>query len=194
MEAKRMQQTPKVPHPRYHPLLPFAAWVTFRAFLKDHLVVPKHSSQVAFVMPLGFCCSFAKLGLTLCDPLDCSIPGFTVHHLPEFAQIHVHDMFMSWYYLIISSSAALFSFGLQSFQHQGLFHWVGSSQVAKVFRASATFLPMNSQGWFPLGLTGLISLQSKELSRGFSSTTIPKHLFFSAHPSLCPTLTSVHDY
>ena len=92
-----MQQTPKVPHPRYHPLLPFAAWVTFRAFLKDHLVVPKHSSQIAFVMPLGFCCcSFAKLGLTLYDPLDCSVPGFTVlHRLPEFAQIHVHVLFMS---------------------------------------------------------------------------------------------------
>ena len=74
-----------------HTLLPFAAWVTFSAFLKDHLVVPKHSSQVAFVMPLGFCCSFAKLGLTVCDPMDCSTPGFTVLHLlPEFAQIHVH--------------------------------------------------------------------------------------------------------
>ena len=50
--------------------------------------------------------------------------------------------------------------------------------------ASASVLPMNIQGWFPLGLTGLVSLQSKGLSRVFSSTTIWKHQFFSAQPSL----------
>ena len=44
--------------------------------------------------------------------------------------------------------------------------------------ASASVLPMNNQGWFPLGLTGLISLQSKWLSRVFSSTTVWKHQFF----------------
>ena len=50
--------------------------------------------------------------------------------------------------------------------------------------ASASILPMNIQGWFPLGLTGLISMQSKGLSRFFSSNTIQKHQFFRAHPSL----------
>ena len=45
-------------------------------------------------------------------------------------------------------------------------------------------LPMNIQGWFPLGLTDLISLLSKRLSRVFSSTTVPKHQFFGAKPSL----------
>ena len=50
--------------------------------------------------------------------------------------------------------------------------------------ASASVLPMNIQGWFPLGLTCLISLQSKGLSRVFSSTTVQKHQFFSAQPSL----------
>ena len=47
-------------------------------------------------------------------------------------------------------------------------------------------LPMNIQGWFPLGLTGLISLQSKGLSRVFSSTIIQRHQFFNAQPSLWP--------
>ena len=47
-------------------------------------------------------------------------------------------------------------------------------------------LTMNSQGWFPLGLTGLISLLSKELSKVFSSTTAWKHILFSAQPSLWP--------
>ena len=51
-------------------------------------------------------------------------------------------------------------------------------------RASASVLPMNIQGWFPLGLTDLISLQCKGLSRVFSSTTIQKHQFFGAQPSL----------
>ena len=52
--------------------------------------------------------------------------------------------------------------------------------------ASASVLPMNIQGLFLLELTGLISLQSKGLSRVFSSTTIQKHQFFGAQPSLWP--------
>ena len=50
--------------------------------------------------------------------------------------------------------------------------------------ASASVLSMNIQDWFPLGLTGLISSQSKEFSRVFSSTTVWKHQFFTAQPSL----------
>ena len=50
--------------------------------------------------------------------------------------------------------------------------------------ASASVLPMNTQGWFLLGLIGLISLMSKGLSRAFSSTTAGKHQFFGAQPSL----------
>ena len=53
-----------------------------------------------------------------------------------------------------------------------------------VTSASATILPMNIQGWFLLGLTGLISMQSKGLSRVFSNTTIRKYNFFSTQPSL----------
>ena len=66
---------------------------------------------------------------------------------------------------------------------------------------STSVLPMNIQGWFPLGLTGLISLQSKGLSRVFSSTTVQKHQFFGTQPSLwsnshIPYLIShiSHDY
>ena len=53
-------------------------------------------------------------------------------------------------------------------------------------RASASIPPMNIQDWFPLGLTGLISLMSKELSRVFSNTTVQKHQFFSTQLSLQP--------
>ena len=92
-----------------------------------------------------------------------------------------------WCHPTISSSVIPFSSSPQSFQHEGLYQWVGSLyQVAKVleFSASASILPMNIQGCFPLGLTGLISLLSKGLSRVFSSTTIWKHEFFGTQLSL----------
>ena len=80
-----------------------------------------------------------------------------------------------WCYPTISSSVIPFSSRLQSFPASGLFWWVSSlHQVAKVLElpASASVLPMNIQVWFPLGLTGLISLLSKRLWRVFSSSTI----------------------
>ena len=91
-----------------------------------------------------------------------------------------------WCYLTISSSATP-SPALNLSQNQGLFQWVifftsdGQSTGAS---ASASVLPMNIQGCFPLGLTGLISLQSKGLSRVFSSTTIQEHQFYGAQSSL----------
>ena len=66
-------------------------------------------------------------------------------------------------------------------QHQGLFQAFALGTQST--RASASVLPMKGQGWFPLVLTGLISLQSKGLSV-FSSTTIQKHQFFGDQPSL----------
>ena len=50
--------------------------------------------------------------------------------------------------------------------------------------ASASVLPMNIQDWFPLGLTGWVSLQSKRVLRVFSNTTVQKHQFFGAQLSL----------
>ena len=74
---------------------------------------------------------------------------------------------------------------LQSFPASGSFpmSWLFTSHSQSI-RASASVLPMTIQGWFLLGLTGLISLLSKGLSRVFSSTTIQKIQFFSAQPSL----------
>ena len=60
--------------------------------------------------------------------------------------------------------------------------------------ASTLVLPMNIQDWFPSGLTGWISLQSKGLSRVFSNTTVQKHQFFGTQLSFSPTLTSIHDH
>ena len=104
--------------------------------------------------------------------MDCSRPGFSIHHqLPEPTQTHIHwvgDAILPAHPL---SSPSPPTFNLS--QHQDLFKWVSSSH--QVASASASVLPMNIQDWFPLGLTGWISLQSKGLSRVFSNTTIQKH-------------------
>ena len=133
---------------------------------------------------LYICCSVTKSCATLCNPMDCSMSGFPLHHqLLELAQIHVH-----WVSDAIQPTHPLLPTSLSAFnlsQQQGLFQWVSPShQVAKIgASASKTVLPINIQGWFPLGLTGLILL-SKVLSRVFSSIAALKHQFFGAQPSL----------
>ena len=129
------------------------------------------------------CCSVTHLCLTLCCPMDCSTPVFPIlHHLLEFAQTHVHwvDPIQPSHPLLSPSPPA---FNLS--QHQGLF-WVSSlHQVAKVFEFQ---LQYQSFQWIFridfLGLIGLISLQSKGLSRVFPNTTVQKHQFFIAWSSL----------
>ena len=90
-----------------------------------------------------------------------------------------------WFHPTISSSVAPFSSCLQSFPESGSF------PMSQLFRsndqsvgasASASVLPKNIHSWFPLGLTGLISLLSKGLSRVFSSTTIQRHQLFTTQP------------
>ena len=86
-------------------------------------------------------------------------------------------------YPTLSSSATLFSFCLQSFPESGSFpmSWLFASGGQSIgASASASVLPMNIQGWFPLQLSSLISLQSQGLSRAFSSITIQKHQVFNA--------------
>ena len=122
----------------------------------------------------GCCCSVAQSCQTLFDPMDCSTPGFLVlHHLLEFAQIHVHwvgDAIQSTHPLSSPSSP----FNLPSIR-------VFSNKSARCIRSFS----VQSFQWifmtdFPLGLTGWISLLSKRLSRVFSNTTVQKHQFFGA--------------
>ena len=124
----------------------------------------------------------------LCDPMDCSMPSFPVHHqLPEFTQTHLH-----WVGNTIQPSHPLLSafpptFNLfeggrrGSFQMSQLF--ASGSQSIEV-SASISVLPMNTQDWSPLGWTGWISLQSKGLSRVLFNTTVQKHQFFGTQLSL----------
>ena len=113
-----------------------------------------------------------------------------LHCLPEFAQTHVH-----WVGDAIQPSHPLLSPSPPAFnlsQHQCLFQWASSSHQEERKNtwtsASASVLPMNIQGRFPLGLTSLI-FQSKGLSRVFSNTTVQRHQFFSTQPTQAlPTL------
>ena len=88
-----------------------------------------------------------------------------------------------WCHPTISSSVVPFSSCLQSFPASGSFpvsQFLASGGQSFGASASASVLPKNSQDWLPLGLTGLISLQSKGLSRVFSNTIVPKHQFFGS--------------
>ena len=113
---------------------------------------------------------------------------------PRVAQTHVHSVSDAIQPSHPLSSPSPSAFSL--FQHRGLFpmSWLVSGGLSIGASASTSVFPVNIQDWFPLRLTGLI-LQSKELSRVFSSTTVQKHQFFGTQQrmhSLWPTLTSIH--
>ena len=98
-----------------------------------------------------------------------------------------------WCHPTISSPIAPFSSSLQSFPASGSFpmsQLFASGSQSTGASASASVLPMNIQGWFNLGWTGLISVMANRLSRVFSNTMVQKHQF-GTQPS---TLTSIHDY
>ena len=102
-----------------------------------------------------------------------------------------------WCHPTISSSVVPFSLCLQSFSASGFFQmsqFFASDGWSIGVSASTSVLSVNIQAWFPLGLTGLISLKSKELSRVFSNTIV-QNISCSALSLLYgPALTSIHDH
>ena len=132
------------------------------------------------------CCSVAKSSLTwrrhglqhACLPCLSLSPGVCSNSCP----------LSQWCHPTISFSVIPFSYFLQSFPASGPFpvSWVFASGGQSInTSALASVFTVNIQCWFPLGLTGLIFLQSNGLSKIFSRTTIWKHQFFSTQPSLC---------
>ena len=145
----------------------------------------------------GFCCSVSQSCLTPCDPMNLRMPGFPVHHhFPKLAQTRSIGLLMTSNHLVLCHT---FCSCLQYFPLSGCFFlfvcfcfcfcfspmsWLFPSGGQSI-GLSASVLPLNIQGWFPLGLTGWISLQSKGHSRVFSSTTVRnKDQFFGTQPSL----------
>ena len=152
--------------------------------------------------------SVTKSYPTLWDPMDYSTPGFPVltlkivmimltprsgswckfHHIFLPPRVCSNSCPLSqWCYLTMSSSVTLFSSCPQSFPASGSFpnSWLYPSGGQSIrASAAASVLPMNIQGWFSLGLTGLISLLFKGLTRVFSNSTVQKHQFFGSQFSL----------
>ena len=119
-----------------------------------------------------------------CDLMDCSMPGFPVlHFLFSLLILMSIESMMPASHLILSGPLLLLSIcpSIRLFSSESVLRirWqrIGAS-------ASASDLSMTIRGWLPLGLTGLISLLSKRLSRVFFSTTVQKHQFFGSQPSL----------
>ena len=136
-----------------------------------------HYHCIKLPLTYSFCCSVAKLCLTL-QPHGLQYARLPCPSLP--LGVYSNSCPLSqWCPPTISSSVIPFSFCPQSSPASGSFpmsyFFSSSGQNSK---ASASVLPVNIQGWFPLGLTGLISLLFKGLPRVSSSTTIQKHQFF----------------
>ena len=125
-------------------------------------------------------CSVTESCPTLCDHMDWSTPGFPVLHcLPEYAQIHVH-----WVSDAIQPSHLLpppSPFPASGFSNESALRIRQPKYWCFTFSMSTS---VNIRGWFPLGLTCLIPLQFKGLSRVFSSITVQKYQFFGTQPSL----------
>ena len=123
------------------------------------------------------CCSVTQSCPTLCHSIHCSIPAFLYFTISQtFFKLTSVELVMPSNHLVLCHPPA---FSLS--QHQVLSQWVDFlHQVAK----ASSVLPVNTQDWFPVGFTGLISLQSKWLSKVFSNTTTQKYKFFGTFPSL----------
>ena len=128
----------------------------------------------------------------ICDPMDYSMPGFSVHHqLSKLTQTHAHRVGDA-----IQSPHPLSSLSPPAFnisQHQGLFKWVRGGQSIGA-SAPASVLPMNIQGWFPLGLTSLISLWSRDSQESSPAPQFESINFSSLSLLYGSALTFIHDY
>ena len=147
-----------------HPVIP---WQWLKGFLTKKLLLLSHSVLSNSLWPHGLL--HARLPCPLPSPRACS-----------------NSRSLSWWcHPMISSSVISFSSCTQCFPASGSFPMSqffisGGQRIG----ASASVPPMNIQDWFPLGLTGLMSLQSKVLPRVFSNTTVQKHQFFGTQLSL----------
>ena len=109
---------------------------------------------------------------TLCNPMDCSTPGFPAHpQLLELSQTNVQQV-SDTIQLSHSLPSPSPAFNLSQHQSFPMSQFCASGHQSIGASSSASVFSMNIQDWFPLGLTGLISLQSKGYSRVFSNTTV----------------------
>ena len=137
----------------------------------------KSKTKIEFTQATqGHCCLVTNWCLALCNPMDCSLPGFPVlHYLKELVKLMSIESMKSSNHLILCYHLLLLLSifpSIRVFSMGQLFTSGGQSIRAS---ASALVFPMTIKGWFPLGWTSLISWLSKGLSRVFSNTTVKRH-------------------
>ena len=139
-----------------------------------------------FFISVVCCCSVTNSCLTLCDPMDCTACQVTLSFTisQSLFKLTYNELVMPSNHLILCCPLLFLPSICPSIRvfSMGWFFPSGCQSIGA--SASASVLSMNIQSWFPLGLIGFISLQSRGLSRVFSSTTIWKNQFFSTQPSL----------
>ena len=139
------------------------------------------------------CCSVAQLCPMLCNAVDCSTPKTSLSYT-IYQRLSNSCPLTQWCHQpshpLLRPSPPAFNLS----QHQALFFPSGDQSIGA--STSASVLPMSIQGWFPLGWTDLISLQSKGSCspRVLSNTTVQKHQFFGAQLSLYSNSQSIHNY
>ena len=171
--------------PTHQPLFPGTSVIP-AALILSLLTQPRLESVIRLLW-ICCCCSVVKLCLTLYDPMDCSTPGFLAfsitRSLLRFVSIEsvmLSNHLILYFHLILLPSVFP---SIRAFSSELAFH----ISCPKYWSFSFSISPSNEySGLISLGLIGLISLQSKRLSRVFSSTTIQRHQFFGAQLSLRP--------
>ena len=140
-----------------------------------------------------FFSSVAQSCLTLCDTMNCSTPGLPVHHHSRsLLKLMSIEWVMPSNQLILCHPLVLLPSVLPSIRVFSVSQFFPSGGQSIGVSASASVLPMNIQGWFPLGWTGSISIQSKGPSRVLSNTTVQKHLSSVLNILYGPNLASIH--
>ena len=166
---------------------PFQEWPSWLSYVNSSSSVVLYLSSLFMYSTAQFC-SVTQSCLTLCDPKDCSTPGFPVcHQLQELAQTQCPSS--RWCHPTISSSVVPF-FCLQSFPTSRYFpvsQFFTSGGQSIGASASASVLPMNIQYWFPLELNSLIQESSPTPQFKSINSSVLSFLYG-------PTLTCMHDY
>ena len=146
---------------------------TFSGIRYIHIIVQPSPLSISRIFNCS-CCSVAQLCPTLCDLMDCSTPGFPIlHYLPEFARTRVHLVRVPFNHLILCHHILLLP---SVFPIIRLFSNKSALWIMWLKYLSFSISPSNEySGLISLGLTGLISLLSKGLSRVFHNTTVQKY-------------------
>ena len=156
-------------------------WKKIVIMWKEDVNKPYYGDHLPYISSVQFSRSVTSSSLRLHElqharpPCPSPAPGVYPNSCPS----------SWWCHPVISSSVAPFPPDPNPSQQQSLFQWVNSAWDGQSTGVSAlvSFLPKNTQGWFPSKWTGCISLQSKGLSRVFSNTTVQKYQFFSTRLS-----------